>query len=136
MKFNPRSETEYRRKLARGFLKDARELFKVGDWRNNVANSQLAAENSAKTIISFYKIPSWSHDPLPELNEVVGQLPLEARRYAEELALMAHQLAPEHARTTYGDLSRGLTPWELYSREDAEKSLKKAEKAVKLMEKI
>jgi HEPN domain-containing protein len=130
---DPESEVRYRVRLAEGYLREAEENFKREDFRATVAASQLAAENAAKAIIAIFRIPSWSHDPSHELREVISQLPQSLRPLAEELAGIAQLLAPEHGRVTYGEPTRGLTPWEIYGREDAEKALQLAKKAVELM---
>ena len=106
-------------KLARYYLRDAENAFRRGDFRATVASSQLSAENSAKAVIAFYRIPSWSHNPAPELREIADQIPEDVKELALELADIAETLAPEHGRVTYGEPLRGLTPWEIYSREDA-----------------
>ena len=46
---------------------------------------------------------------------------------------MAELLAPERGRATYGEPARGLTPWEIYGREDAEEALEHARRALELM---
>jgi HEPN domain-containing protein len=130
---DPESEVRYRVRLVEGYLREAEENFKREDFRATVAASQLAAENAAKAIIAIFRIPSWSHDPSHELREVISQLPQSLRPLAEELAGIAQLLAPEHGRVTYGEPTRGLTPWEIYGREDAEKALQLAKKAVELM---
>jgi HEPN domain-containing protein len=63
-------------------------------------------------------------------------LPASLKPLAEELASVAEFLAPEHGRATYGEPTRGLTPWELYTREDAETALQRARKAVELAKSI
>lgn len=50
---------------------------------------------------------------------------------AIEVAESAKTLAPEHGRSVYGEPLRGLTPWDIYNKEDAEKALKLAEKTLK-----
>jgi len=134
VRFDPLNEVNYRRKLALGYLNDCRQAFKRGDWRNTVACAQLCAENAAKAVIAVFRVPSWIHDPSEELNQVVSLLPDEVRPHAVQLATIAHRLAPEHARTVYGEPARGISPWELYSKNDAEEALRIAEEAVKLME--
>jgi len=129
---DPGAEVNYRLRLAENYLKDAEESFKRGDFRATVASSQLTVENSAKAIISVFRIPSWSHDPSHELREIAQQIPLDVRHLVEELADLAEILAPEHGRSTYGEPARGLTPWEIYSRDDAEKTLQYARKAVEI----
>ena len=132
LKVNPKTEIGYRVKLAERYLADAENAYERGDLRGTVAASQLAAENAAKAVIAVYRIPSWSHDPSHELREVAEQMPPGAKALAEELASIAELLAPEHGRATYGEPTRGLTPWEMYGREDAEKALQRARRAVEL----
>jgi len=136
LKLNPQSQVQYRVKLATRYLKEAEEAIKRKDYRNTVASSQLCAENAAKAIIALYRIPSWSHDPSHELLEVIQHLKPELRRLAKELAEIARKLAPEHGRTTYGEPTRGLTPWDIYSEEDAIEALSMARRAWKSMKTI
>ena len=128
MRFNPRREVEYRIELAIKFLEEAERAWSTGDWRRVVESSQLASENAAKSI---NMIPSWSHDPYEELIEISLGLNPEYRKPISRLAEIAHELAPEHGRVIYGEPIRGVTPWNLYSREDAENALDKAREAVK-----
>jgi len=132
LKFNPRKEVEYRIELAVRFLGEAEKAWSSGDWRRVVESSQLASENAAKSVIAIYRIPSWSHDPYEELIEISLSLKSEYRKPISRLAEMAHELAPEHGRVVYGEPSRGMTPWDLYSKEDAENALSKAREAVKI----
>ena len=134
MRYDPRDEVLYRLRMARNYLEEVRRAMEAGDYRLVAEASQLAAENAAKAVIAVYRVPSWTHDPYHELMDLVRELPRELRTYARELAEIAHRLAPEHGRATYGDPLRGLTPWELYSREDAERFLRWAVKAVELAE--
>jgi len=110
MKLDPGGEVSYRARLALGYLRDAEESYRRGDYRGAVASSQMCAENSAKAVIAIYRIPSWSHDPSGELLEVAQHLRPDLRELASELAEIARRLAPEHGRTTYGEPIRGLTP--------------------------
>ena len=132
IKINPKSEVDYRMKLAQLYLGDAEDSHKREDTRGTVASSQLAVENAAKAVIAVYRIPSWSHDPSHELRDIIGQIPQNLRPLAEELADIAELLAPEHGRATYGEPIKGLTPWEIYRREDAETALRHARRAVEL----
>lgn len=136
MKLNPRNEVHYRFKLAKRYLREAEEAYSRRDYRATVSSAQLCVENSAKTIISLYRIPSWTHDPSPELRELTLQLPREVRGYVEELADIVELLAPEHGRATYGDPLRGLTPWEIYSEVEAREALQHAKKALEYTVKI
>jgi HEPN domain-containing protein len=131
LRFNPRREVEYRIELATRFLEEAEKAWSSGDWRRVVESSQLASENAAKSVIAIYRIPSWSHDPYEELVEISLDLNPKYRKPISRLAEIAHELAPEHGRVIYGEPGRGVTPWDLYSREDAENALDKAREAVK-----
>ena len=134
--FDPMDEIRYRYKLAINYLRDANEAFNRGDWRGTVANAQLSAENAAKAVIAVYRVPSWSHDPSGELQELVDRMPRELADLVIELANIAKRLAPEHGRSTYGEPSMGLTPWDIYTQGDAENALGMAKKAVEIMKAI
>ncbi len=129
MKLNPINEILYRINLAKKYLEEAEKAYGRSDWRTTVSSSQLSAENSGKAVIAFYRIPSWSHDPSPELLEIISMMPSEMTERIEKLAEITRSLAPEHGRSTYGEPLRGLTPWEIYTDEDAEKSLQMAREA-------
>ncbi len=134
--FDPMDEVRYRYKLAINYLRDANEAFNRGDWRGTVANAQLSAENAAKAVIAVYRVPSWSHDPSGELQELVDRMPRELTDLVIELASIARRLAPEHGRSTYGEPSMGLTPWDIYTQGDAENALGMAKRAVEIMKTI
>jgi len=119
--FDPIDEVKYRYRLAVNYLREADEAFSIGDWRGTVANAQLSAENAAKAVIAAYRVPSWSHDPSDELRELIDRMLGDLVDLIIELANIAKTLAPEHGRSTYGEPSRGLTPWDIYNKGDAEK---------------
>ena len=131
MKLNSLDEVRFRVKLAEKYLKEAEKAYREGDNRTTVGSSQLSVENAAKAVIALYRIPSWSHDPSHELEELIDAIPRGAKRLSKELAVIARRLAPEHGRSTYGEPIRGLTPWDLYNRQDAYSALKDAEEAFK-----
>ena len=130
---NPLKEVEYGGRAAEKYLEEAEHFLSAGSWRAAVASAQLAAENAAKAVIAVYHLPSWTHDPSDELMSLLPQLPRGLRHEARELAEIASALAPEHARSTYGEPSRGLLPWEIYTRRDAEEAVERARRAVSLM---
>jgi HEPN domain-containing protein len=100
---NSEEEAKYRISLAAGYLKRAEAAAKRKDHLAVISNSQQAVENSAKAVISCFRIPSWSHDPSNELSEVME----DNRDKIEEkigasifqdintLALYSRNLAPE-----------------------------------------
>ncbi len=130
MKLNPVNEIFFRINLAKKYLEEAEKSYGRSDWRATVSYSQLSAENSGKAVISFFKIPSWSHDPSIELLEITPKTSSEISDKIEKLANITRMLAPEHGRSTYGEPLRGLTPWEIYRNEDAKKSLEMAREAL------
>ncbi len=136
MKLNPAKEVMHRIKLAALYLKEAREAYKGGNYRLSVASSQLSVENSAKAVISYFRVPSWSHDPSHELLELLENLPPDVRDVGEKLARFSAKLAPEHARSTYGEPETGKTPWDIYSEEDAREALKMAEQSLEYARRI
>ncbi|MGC9021063.1 MAG: HEPN domain-containing protein [Candidatus Methanodesulfokora sp.] len=136
MKIDPSSELNYRIKLSLKYLERAEKFFNTGDYKESVEASQLSVENAAKAVISLRRLPSWSHDPSDELLEVAKELPNSERALAEELASIAHALAPEHGISTYGKPEKGLTPWEIYDEEKARDALEKARRARSIMESI
>jgi len=136
MKINPLGEVSYRLKLAVHYLKDAEDAYRRGDYRGTVVSSQPSTENAAKAVIAFFRIPSWSHDPAPELRELLNEFLMHTRELVEELADIAESLAPEHGRATYGEPLRGLTPWDIYNKEDADRALNSARRATALSRRI
>ncbi|MGQ9513823.1 MAG: HEPN domain-containing protein [Thermoproteota archaeon] len=126
----------FRIKLAQHYLNDAEEAFNRSDCRMVVSSSQLCAEDAAKAVIAFFKIPSWSHDPSSELIDIRKKIPFNTERLLEELANMVRSLAPEHGRSSYGEPERGLTPWDIYSVADAERALGMARKSLENASKI
>ena len=134
LELDPAEEVAYRLALAREHLDRARKRFSVEDWAGVVEAAQLAAENAAKAVIAHFHVPSWSHDPSGELEELVAQLPPAAVDAALELAAIARALAPEHGLATYGKPQERLTPAQLYSREKASEALRMAEAALRAAE--
>nr|MDO8082204.1 HEPN domain-containing protein [Candidatus Freyarchaeota archaeon] len=108
---NSEEEAKYRLSLGEGYLKRAEEAAKHKDHLAVISNSQQAVENSAKAVISCFRIPSWSHDPSSELSEVIEdkrdkieeKIGANTFRDINTLALYSHNLAPEHGRMSYGD---------------------------------
>ena len=136
LELDPAEEVAYRLALAREHLDRARRRFQVEDWAGVVEAAQLAAENAAKAVIAHFHVPSWSHDPLGELEELVPHLPPTVVESALKLAAAARALAPEHGLATYGKPQERLTPAQLYSAEKASEALRIAEEALLAAERI
>ena len=132
LELDPGEEVAYRVTLAREHLDRAKRRFGIEDWAGVVEAAQLSAENAAKAVIAHFHVPSWSHDPSRELQELIPQLPPTLAVRARKLATIARELAPEHGIATYGVPQERLTPAQLYSREKAAKALKLAEEALEI----
>ena len=126
---DPIGELKYRLALANEHLRRAEMYCQVSDWAGCVHYSQLSIENFAKALISMYEVPTWSHDPSNQLLTLLSQLPEDLRSIVRELALMSREVTVEHARSTYGEPSSGLTPGMLYDRDYASALLNKARRA-------
>lgn len=139
MSLNSMEEALYRLELAKGYLERARKALALQDFAGTMSEAQLSVENSAKAVVSCFQIPSWSHDPGEELLEVIADnrtriIQLLGERFLKrlkDLAEKVHTIAPEHGRSTYGDLERRIPPWEIYSEKDVAKGLEYAEDACK-----
>ncbi|MEM2126741.1 MAG: HEPN domain-containing protein [Candidatus Bathyarchaeia archaeon] len=68
-------EAAYRIRLSESHLADAEEVYRRKDHSGTVASSQLCVENSAKAVIAFFRILSWSHDLSQELWELLDRIP-------------------------------------------------------------
>jgi HEPN domain-containing protein len=138
VELDPFEDVKYRLELARDHLEGARKALEVREFAIAVGEAQLSIENAAKAVISCFRIPTWSHDPSEELREIVKEkegrivetLGPDFLAKLEELASLAHEVAPEHGRVAYGDLTKRTPPRRLYSEAEAEKAVRGAEKAL------
>ena len=110
MSLDPLSDVRYRCRLASEHLTRAEKLLSLGDWAGTVSAAQLWIENFAKAVIALFEVPTWSHDPSNQLHRLVNKLPDDIRDMTRGLAYMAHEVAPGHGRSSYGEPSAGLAP--------------------------
>ena len=136
---NDPEEYEHRLRLAQEHLEEARKAFRAEALVAAAHEAQLAIENAAKSIIAMFKPPSWTHNPAPELIELVrtrSELLSGLEEYLKKLASIVEEVAPHHALTSYGDIRRMVTPVEIYKREVVKDMLVKAEEAVRIARKV
>lgn len=134
-----REEVQYRLSLAESNLKDSKKLLRDKLYHWSVLSAQLSVENSAKAIISCFKIPSWLHDPSIELEDTINEhmkdiLNIFGGEMIEALKRLenaASELAPEHGRTTYGLIERRILPSKIYDETKASRAASLAEEAYK-----
>lgn len=131
------SEVNYRKRLAEGFLKEARQDMNLKRWRACVSNSQLAAENAAKAALAIIGPVGKTHSPAALLREAIaeGRYAENKRSSVEALASASESLGADvHAESDYGDDARWLTPWEIFGRPEAQNALRHAEQALKSLD--
>ena len=123
----------FRIRLAQGFLSEAEEDYRLKRWRSCVSNAQLAVENALKALIALYEPVPRTHNPANVLRNLVfhGIIPNQISVNIQSILEDASGLSPQiHIETDYGDEARGLTPWELFSEEDAREALAIAHRVV------
>jgi len=131
-----RADAEYRLELARGFLREAEQDLALGRWRSAVNSAQLTVENAAQGVISQRCPAPKTHQVAQELRLLLQETgaPPERAALLTELTECAEVLGRDvHIRTDYGDEVRRVTPWALFSQEDAEQALGHARRAVSLV---
>jgi HEPN domain-containing protein len=129
----------FRLELARGFLGEAQQDFRLRRWRATVSHAQLAVENALKALIgAFLPVPK-THDPARVLLELIArqQIPPRWQKDVQQLAEMGRPLGPQlHVQTDYGDEFGGRLPWILFGEEDAREALTTAENILAEVEKL
>lgn len=131
--------TQYRLKVAQGFLEESRQDVQLLRWRSAVDNAQLAVENSAKAVLSLVAPIGKTHNPAPQLRENLskGHFPADIAEKVEHLAECAEQLGFDvHIQTDYGDETGRLTPWDLFDEKDALQAQILAQESVGLADTI
>ena len=131
--------SDYRLRVAQGFLGEARQDVDLGRWRSAMDNAQLAIENAAKAVLALIGPVGRTHAPGVLLRQAIrdGTLivsdPASVNRLAELAELFGFDV---HVQTDYGDEMGGRTPWELFDETDARQALAMAEEAANLAQTI
>jgi len=134
-----KDDAEYRKRLAKGFLNEARLNLEYQLWRSCVDNSQLSIENSGKMIIALFEPVEKSHNPSRQLNRLVDQ-----KRLGHVFKPQVDEIVPildrfgieEHFMTDYGDEATRTDPWSLFDEDDAREALGMAERCYGLADEI
>ena len=128
-------EVDYRRRLAQGYLLEAREDVRLQRWRSCDDDSQLAVESAAKAVLALVGPVPRTHDPGTVLRRELasGRFSPALGPHVERLAECAELLGWDvHVQTDYGDEATGRTPWDLFDEAAAEEALKIAVEAAAL----
>ena len=94
-------------------------------YRSCVDNAQLSIENSVKAVLFFFGPVGKTHNPAADLEQVIEskKIPREVEDILSSIIKTASGYGmKEHFLTDYGDEIELLSPWEIFSREDAEKA--------------
>ncbi|VVB87437.1 HEPN domain protein [uncultured archaeon] len=134
-----KDESRYRLNLAEGFLTEAEQDFELSRWRSCVDNSQLAVENTGKTIVACFRPVEKSHNPAKQVMDL-----LKTEKIDEELIVDIKDLIPlldklgfeEHLKTDYGDEDTYKSPWDIFKEDDATEALETARKCVKTAKRV
>ncbi len=132
-------DAEYRRRLAAGFLNEARLSYQYQLWRSCVDNAQLSIENSGKMIIALVEPVEKTHNPAHQLQRLTGQKRLDDSFFPqldEVISILDRFGIEEHFMTDYGDETTHTDPWNLFDENDAKEALKLAERCFTLSEQI
>jgi len=123
----------FRLRMARGFLREAEEDYRLKRWRAALSHAQLAVEHGIKAVIALFTPVPKTHDPAQILEELIRQevIPSAFQVAVQEIISLARSLGSTvHIQTDYGDELHGLTPWELFHEGDARKALEAARRVV------
>jgi len=134
---NYKEDAEYRKRLAQGFLNEARVNSAHQLWRSCVDNSQLSIENSGKMIIALFEPVEKTHNPSHQLKRLVEQRKLSGAfetQIEDIIAVLDKFGIEEHFMTDYGDEATHTDPWSLFGEEDAREALEMAEACYRLSE--
>ena len=136
---NSNDDVSYRMKLAEGFLNEAIQDHDLKRFRSCVNNSQLSIENSVKAVLAYFGPVPWSHSLSANLSELIGR-----QEFDDEIKILIEKLRDlslsyglrEHFLTDYGDEEQKLSPWEIFSNEEARLALETAKQCFKFLNEI
>jgi HEPN domain-containing protein len=136
---NSQNDVSYRKKLAEGFLNEATQDFDLQRFRSCVDNSQLSIENSVKAVLAYFGPVPWTHSLSANLTELIN-----TQEFEDEIKTLIEELRDlslsyglrEHFLTDYGDEEQRLSPWEIFSLEEAKLALETAKMCFTLLNEI
>jgi HEPN domain-containing protein len=132
-------DSQFRLRLALGFLEEAHADLSTDRWRSCVDSSQMSVENASKAILALFGPVGRTHAVADVLRRAIeaNQLSEQVIPQATQLADLAEQLGWDvHMASDYGDETEHRTPWELFDEPAAKDALHKAEIAVDLAQQI
>lgn len=117
-----KEDAEYRKRLAMGFLNEARLNLEHQLWRSCVDNSQISIENTGKMIIALFEPVEKTHNPSRQLRRLMDQKRLGdvfKPQVDEIISVLDRFGIEEHFLTDYGDEATRTDPWSLFGEDDA-----------------
>jgi HEPN domain-containing protein len=134
-----KAESRYRLELAQGFLVEAEQDFGLSRWRSCVDNSQLAVENSGKTVVACFRPVEKSHNPAKQVADLLDKDEINHELIADTnilIPLLEKLGFEEHLKTDYGDEDTYKSPWDIFNKDDAAEALKIARTCVSIANRV
>lgn len=130
-------DAQYRLKLSRGFLIEARQDIALRRWRSCVDNSQLVVENAAKSTLALLGPVGRTHKVADLLRQHLSSFPPSALSQTSRLIELAEQMGWDvHVSSDYGNEADRRTPWEIFDETSARRALTLAEEALVVAEQL
>lgn len=124
---------------AKSFLEEARQDLTLQRWRSTVANSQLAVEDAAKSVVCAVGLIGRVHEVDETLKDMIshGWFPSSVIPSVERLAQLAEAYGFQlHIQVIYGDEKARKTPWQLFGEKEAKNAVSSSEEAIQLSRSI
>lgn len=133
-----KEDTEYRLRLAKEHLDDAKFELSHNRFAKAAMSAQLAVENAAKATISLFRVTVKSHDLAGDLVDLQGEFTGKKEKEAlMQLASHAQKLGlKEHVMASYGDEVALKTPAEIYDEQKAQKAVEIASMSVNISDSL
>ncbi len=133
-----KEDVEYRLRLAKEHLDDARFELSHNRFAKAAMSAQLAVANAAKATISLFRVTVKSHDLAGDLLDLQGEFPGKKEKEAlMQLASNAQKLGlKEQVMASYGDEVALKTPAEIYDEQKAQKAVEIASISVNISDSL
>ena len=135
------AQARFHMRIAQNFLEEARQDVQMSRWRSCASNAQMATEHALKAILALYMPVPRVHNPVGSLSRLLQQraneLPAPVCNAIHDILALLEpvDLNLIHIQTDYGS-PEGMTPWEIFSEENAREILNISESVVMISESI
>ncbi len=102
-------------------------------------NSQLAVENSGKTVVACFRPVEKSHNPARQVTDLLDRGEID-EKLIDDIKILIPLLEKlgfeEHLKTDYGDEDTYKSPWDIFNKDDAAEALDIARKCVGIAKRV